>query len=251
MFYTNGIILIESDNDLDKLSDAIEKLERYFEMEKGIAVSFELDEDSEFPAYKIPEEINYNDMYDCLTPDLAIKGINGDQLKMPDDKVVKVKHNYTEEEIISMSSDQSERIMEVAKLKQEKAAYNKRMGAKISDIEDKINDEAQIMAQGYEWRDVSCHVVHNFEEKRVYYYSKVDEGVCVKSREMEKTELQLQLFVKPFDGDWTETNDHEEKKSEEVENSDKPDQDDSEVENIPENGMNDISEDDEDDGVGF
>lgn len=202
MFFTDGEILVAEGNDLEKLLEAKSRIERWFEIERRILFEMEIDETKDFPALIIPEGIKYNDLYDCLVPKLAMKSINSDVLKLPHTQYVNVKHIYSEEEVNEKALEQSKIIIQLTKLKNEKASIMKKFAAEISKLEEELNNEANLIAQGYEYVDKECSVIHNFKEKKVYFMSLREEGVMIKSRDMEKQDFQYQLFVEALPGEW-------------------------------------------------
>ena len=203
MFYTNGAIISHDQNDIEQLLEVKSKLERWLEMEKGIVTEMQLDETLSFPAYTLPSDLTINDLYHILPGDISLRAINQDVFVHPTTTTINVKVLLDEEEMLKRGAVQTEKIIDRAKLQREKAIFVKRISAKIAELDKEISDEAEIMAQGYEYRDEECFETHNFIEKKIYYISTRQEGVMMKSKDMEKKDFQLQIFAKPATGDWS------------------------------------------------
>jgi len=102
----------------------------------------------------------------------------------------------TEEEIKESGAQLAKSYSDITDLEEEKKSVVSDFKAQI----DKATAEASLLARkiqnGYEFRNVGCEEIWDYDEKLVYVV-RVDTGETIRSRVMTSEELQKKLFDAP------------------------------------------------------
>lgn len=199
MFYTNNELLYHENQNEEALHDAKEKLERYLELEKGLVVDLEVVNDPGYPVIQLPKEITYHDLDDCFRPEISLKSFEGELLTLPNTKYVEVRHNFTEKENLVLQDEMVKAMIELKKVEAEKKQVVKSYQTKMDELEKRSFENAELIARGYEVKDIECKVLLNFEEGKKYYEDCNEIDTIRKVEALEKNDYQLQLFVKKED----------------------------------------------------
>jgi len=193
MFYTNGKILIEKQNNIDKLQEAVEKIIDHFEENKGVLFELEIDFELGYPSVAIPEEISYQDLNDVLMPFVQLRAINEDSMYIADKKVINERYVFTEEEKMEISTEISRMLKEANALEIEMKSSQARYKAKLTEVKNKINDKNDLFTNGFTYRDYTTSVKLNFADGKKYYVDIEDENIIRRIEKMEPSEKQLRL----------------------------------------------------------
>ncbi len=194
MYYSNGVVITHEANEVDFLFEAKEKLQRWFELEKGIVSEFVVSDLKGTPVLEIPEGIEYVDVEICLNPEIKLRSFNGESLKLQAKHNVEIKHIFTVDEMIELRDDLAKTVLELESQKTRKAQIVKQYNAKIEELDDHLSATAHTVNQGYEYRTVDCDVVLDFESKKRLYVDP-SSGLVAKTEDLRSTDYQLTLFV--------------------------------------------------------
>jgi len=103
-----------------------------------------------------------------------------------------VKHYFTPEEKEEIAVEMSSTSRRQDELEREKKAVMSSYKDKIDNVILENRIAAQKYHDGYEYRNVECEVVRDYEMEEVRYV-RTDTGEVVEARRMEKSELQMRL----------------------------------------------------------
>lgn len=196
MFYTNGVILIDSKNDPDALAKAVRKVTRYLEEETATEASFLLDDTVTYPCYSIPEGVTWAHLDAALRPHVQMRAINEDIITLPEKKVVTEKHYYQQSEKDQMGRDMAAKLVEKRKLEVRKSQLMKEYKADIDALQEDIDTLADNHQRGWEERETPCIIKLNFADETRYYIEVTDAGERVVSGEpLETKDYQMRIDV--------------------------------------------------------
>jgi len=195
MIYTNGIYLMHKNNDEEELQDAIEKIAAYIKMHKGIDVEFPEEDHEEYKIYLVPKDVSYEQIYEALRPNVALKGINDEVLTDPVERVIEIEHIYTEEEKADLGLQLSNKIIDIRRLESEAKATAERYKSKIKDIKNDHDDLVEKVSKGKEYRPKNTIVKFNFQDNLKYFMDSENHDECIKVEDMSPSERNMQLTI--------------------------------------------------------
>ena len=106
------------------------------------------------------------------------------------------KHTLTQEEMYSVTKELARETMELPRIQDRKAEAVAQFKLKETECQAKINRLAQVVNNGYDYREQECRVDFNPQTKRKFYIS-VDTDEIVDERAMEVDDFQVEIDTDP------------------------------------------------------
>ena len=117
------------------------------------------------------------------------------EVREPVEKTVKqfTKYTFSEKEKAEIAQDMAARYLEISNHEAELKAAKSQITSKIDSSKAVVNSCSLKLKDGYEMKTMDCKQVFDYEKKTVtVYHPQTNEEI--ESREMTKSELQLELF---------------------------------------------------------
>lgn len=224
MFYSNGKVLVHRYNNLDKLTEGIQRIEEYLYRENGMSATFVKDEERSYPCFLVPEGVEFKDLEAVLRPHLALKAIDEDIIVLPGTKEVDSKYYFDEQDKEKLASQMAADLLESDRLESEMKAVVKDYKAKIDELQNRIRENAGKHRSGYEIRYNNCVVKINFADGNRYFVDAKQPGTIHKTETLTSDDYQLRWDHERETALQMESAPQSEE--EEAEHSDSPGQDD-------------------------
>jgi hypothetical protein len=103
-----------------------------------------------------------------------------------------VKSYFTEKEKRDIAEEMAKMTLLIEDLDAEKKAAMSSFKDKIDSASLAARVAAQKLRDGYEYRNIECEVVRDYEREEIHYV-RTDTGETIESRKMEPAERQMQL----------------------------------------------------------
>ena len=114
-------------------------------------------------------------------------------MSMPEYQVVKVKHEFTDDELKEIADEIVEKLLAVAVLDEEKKDFDKSQNERIKGIDSIITILSNKYSDGYESENRNCELRRNYTNKTIEYVDP-QSGEVVKERPMTTEEQQMRLM---------------------------------------------------------
>ena len=101
-----------------------------------------------------------------------------------------IKFTFTENEKREIASEMARKVAELNSAEDERKAVASSLKSRIDSLQAQVNDAANKLNNGYEYRNVKCEVDRDFKEKTIYF---IFDGETVKEKPMSADDLQPNL----------------------------------------------------------
>lgn len=193
MLYTNGVIIVDKNNDTKRMEEELVKVSDHMNEMKNEVVEFKFTDEHGFPAYKFPENITFMEMQDVLGPNIALKAINEDEIVLHGESIIEKKYDFDSEELHELADDMVKHLDQKNSLISEKAILSKQKDTEIKKVEKKIEELKVKHSNKFEDREYKVKVKLNFKDKKKYYVDINDESIVHKTDKMSKDEMQVRI----------------------------------------------------------
>lgn len=193
MLYTNGKIVIHKTNNLDELKEKVAQFVNETYEKKHISLNFVFTEEYQYPAYIIPDGVTYEDMHQILSPNIALRAINENEIVLSGTDIVNKRYDFTEQEIHEIAVKNMQLLKRKRELEVEKASFNRKIADQLKEVEQQIFETVELHTNGYEYRDFPCKVKLNFSDGKKYYHDLNDETIVHKSEKLKTEEKQMKI----------------------------------------------------------
>jgi len=106
-----------------------------------------------------------------------------------------LRHDFTDEEKRELAEEMARKVTEANELVKQQSDSRKEYQAKIDVAETKASSNATKITSGYEFRDIDCEEILDYEEREVRVI-RLDTGEQVERRAMSNYELQQDLDLR-------------------------------------------------------
>lgn len=193
MLYTNGKIIIHKTDNIDELKSEIAKVANHLVETRNETHVFEFAEEFEFPAYRMPEGVTFEDFDDVLRPHVAFRAINEDEVFIDRESTVEKRYEFEMEELQDIANEITDLFKEKKEIQGKASVAAKKYKSDLEDNETALAEKVDLHRNGYENRTYRAKIKYDFKEGTKIYLDIDDETTVLKTEKLTADEKKLRI----------------------------------------------------------
>jgi hypothetical protein len=176
----------ELKENLSRVADSILDL-------RGDSVVFEFTDKHEFPAFLMPEGLSFKDLNEVLSPYIAMRAINEDEIVLNGPRIIEKRHDFSDEEMREIADNNMKLLKRKKEIELEKSIEMKKFSNALQELEAKLYETVDKHTNGYEYRNYDCLEKLNFKDGFKYLVDVNDEDIVHRQEKLKPDEKQMRL----------------------------------------------------------